>query len=152
MSQLLESILYIELTEEQIKGISDDNNINNNGIYDYAILFAKDDEIINIENKYPFLYKNTHRQEKCGMYKTYAPYYEFYYIGKNYEIVIDCLESLNIDQLLDDQVTEIQVSVTGANGYKYKETIFKYDYDNEEWLREPLMYDTDMKYIKGSVN
>ena len=39
------------------------------------------------------------------------------------------------------------------NDISLEECVFRYDYDNEKWLTEPLMYDDDdYSVCKGMIN
>jgi len=75
------------------------------------------------------------------------------------ETIIQCLESMNIDQLINDKIDSVMLHSFGRNDndpyhdYRYFEVIMEYDYDNEKWLTEPLMYDADDEaWIKGEIN
>ena len=154
MSDSVQSSLYLQLSEKQkAKIISEHSIINPVG---YTIIINTLRKIENFEDKYMVIYNNT-----CGIDIDGGSYFEglwsfgyfvHFYKEKDPETIIQCLESMNIDQLLNDGVLAVRVWHS-RDISEYEETVFEYDYDNEKWLKEPLMYDDDDDcWIKGEIN
>ena len=159
MSEPVESNLYLQLSDEQKEMIVGDDNYTNEGERHYGIVFEKHGPFNrdNLEKKYAFMYNNilnieTDCDRCCSNWLMRENYYTFY-MGQNPETTIQSLESINIDQLFDDRIEYVEVSVSGYRGTFYEECVFRYDYDNEKWLTEPLMYDDDdYSVCKGMIN
>ena len=155
MSDSVQSSLYLQLSEKQkARIISEHSIINPVG---YTLIINTLRKIENFEDKYMVIYNNT-----CGIDIDGGSYFEglwsfgyfvHFYKEKDPETIIQCLESMNIDQLLNDEVIAVRVWLS-RDISEYEETVFEYDYDNEKWLKEPLMYDDDDDdcWIKGEIN
>jgi len=154
MSDSVQSSLYLQLSEKQKTRIIYENSITNP--VGYTLIIHTLREIENFEDKYMVIYDNTYGIDIDG-----GSYFEgiwsfgyiaYFYKEEDPETIIQCLESMNIDQLLNDGVLAVRVWHS-RDISEYEETVFEYDYDNEKWLKEPLMYDDDDDcWIKGEIN
>jgi len=113
------------------------------------------------KKKYPLVWENT-----CSIDYEFDvggndnSYYGFFIEDENPKTIIQCLESMNIDQLANDKIDSVvvhsfeRVDDSPCHDYRYLEVIMEYDYDDEKWLKEPLMDDTndDETWIRGEIN